>query len=131
MVLLGAAFGVLCVIDGDLRQDRSRWCGFRLCYAKRYQLSAHLNPFYLHGDFDGDGRSDSALRIKERSSGKNGIAIYHGKSNRSAPSARGRTGVTAATTFQGWTRGMFFTVDRLAEVRSVKFRRNCAVTRCW
>lgn len=51
-------------------------------HAKRYQLSAHINPFYLHGDFDGDGRSDTALLIKERSSGKNGIAIYHGKSNR-------------------------------------------------
>ncbi len=50
--------------------------------AKRYQLSAHINPFYLHGDFNGDGRWDTALLIKERFSGKNGIAIYHGKSNR-------------------------------------------------
>ena len=50
--------------------------------AKRYQLSAHINPFYLHGDFNGDGRWDTALLIKERSSSKNGIAIYHGRSNR-------------------------------------------------
>jgi hypothetical protein len=25
-------------------------------HAKRYQLSAHINPFYLHGDFNGEGR---------------------------------------------------------------------------
>jgi hypothetical protein len=50
--------------------------------AKRYQLCAHINPFYLHGDFNGDGRWDTAVLIKERSSGKNGIAIYHGRSNR-------------------------------------------------
>ena len=24
--------------------------------AKRYQLSAHIKLFYLHGDFDGDGQ---------------------------------------------------------------------------
>ena len=34
------------------------------------------------GDFNGDGRWDTAVLIKERSSGKNGIAIYHGRSNR-------------------------------------------------
>lgn len=47
----------------------------------------------------------------------------------SSSSARGRIGVTAATTFRGWTRGMFFTVVRLAKVRMVKRRRNCVATR--
>ena len=61
-------------------------------HSKRYQLSAHINPFYLHGDFNGDGRSDTALLIKERSSGKNGIAIYHGKSNRRGPVGKGADG---------------------------------------
>jgi hypothetical protein len=49
--------------------------------AKRYQLSAHINPFYLHGDFDGDGQQDTVILLKERATGKNGIAIYHGKAN--------------------------------------------------
>ncbi len=50
----------------------------------RFLVSTHINPFYLHGDFDGDGQFDTALLIKERSSGKRGIAILHGKSNRIA-----------------------------------------------
>lgn len=50
--------------------------------AKRYRFSAHINPFYLHGDFNGDGHVDTAVLIKETTSGKNGIVIHHGKINR-------------------------------------------------
>lgn len=45
--------------------------------AKRYALVAHLNPFYIHGDFNGDGRTDTAVLVKDRGSGKKGIAILH------------------------------------------------------
>ncbi|MSP38636.1 MAG: hypothetical protein EXR70_09120 [Deltaproteobacteria bacterium] len=62
--------------------DEIRQAFEKSAQAKRYQLSAHINPFYLHGDFDGDGRADTALLIKEKSSSKNGMAIYHGKSHR-------------------------------------------------
>lgn len=50
--------------------------------SKRYRLSAHINPFYLHGDFNGDGHVDTAVLIKETASGKKGIVIYLGKLNR-------------------------------------------------
>jgi hypothetical protein len=50
--------------------------------AKRYAFTAHINPFYLHGDFDGDGVQDTAVLIKERATGKIGTAIFHGKTNR-------------------------------------------------
>ena len=50
--------------------------------AKRYAFSAHINPFYLHGDFDGDGQQDTAVWIKERATGKSGIAIFHGRTYR-------------------------------------------------
>ena len=50
--------------------------------AKHYAFSAHINPFYLHGDFDGDGQLDTAVWIRERATGKSGIAIFHGKANR-------------------------------------------------
>ena len=46
--------------------------------AKRYTLVAHLNPFYVNGDFNGDGRTDTAVLIKDVVSGKTGIAIVHG-----------------------------------------------------
>lgn len=50
--------------------------------AKRYAFSVHINPFYLHGDFDGDGEPDTAVLIKDRATGKSGIAIFHGKAKR-------------------------------------------------
>jgi hypothetical protein len=46
--------------------------------AKKYDVSLHLNPFYLRGDFNGDGNIDVAVLVKQRSTGKVGIAIVHG-----------------------------------------------------
>lgn len=43
-----------------------------------YEIAFQLNPFYLRGDFNGDGQIDVAVLVKQRSSGKTGIAIIHG-----------------------------------------------------
>ena len=48
---------------------------------KRYEFSFHLNPFYLRGDFNGDGKPDIAILVKEKVSGKIGIAILHSGTN--------------------------------------------------
>ena len=45
---------------------------------KEYDLSFRINPSYLEGDFNGDGKMDVAVLIKERSTGKLGIAIVNG-----------------------------------------------------
>ena len=45
---------------------------------KDYALDPRLNPFYLRGDFDGDGKADTALLVRHKGSGKSGIAIVHG-----------------------------------------------------
>ena len=45
---------------------------------KRYAPSSRMNPSYLEGDFDGDGKMDTAVLIKENSTGKVGIAIVNG-----------------------------------------------------
>ena len=37
-----------------------------------------MNPFYLRGDFNGDGKIDVAVLVKQRSTGKVGIAIING-----------------------------------------------------
>jgi hypothetical protein len=42
-----------------------------------YTPSFHLNPFYLKGDFDGDGKLDYAIMVKNKNSGKYGIAFCH------------------------------------------------------
>jgi hypothetical protein len=46
--------------------------------AKEYDVSSRLNPLYLEGDFNGDGKIDVALLVKQRSTSKLGIAIIHG-----------------------------------------------------
>ncbi|MBL8906059.1 MAG: hypothetical protein JNM20_05210 [Rhizobiales bacterium] len=40
-----------------------------------YTLSARLNPYYVQGDFDGDGKADTAVLVAETASGKHGIAF--------------------------------------------------------
>jgi hypothetical protein len=49
---------------------------------KKYEVSFHLSPFYLRADFDGDGKIDVAALVKQRSTGKLGIAIVHGEAEK-------------------------------------------------
>jgi hypothetical protein len=46
--------------------------------AKKYEVSFSMNPFYLRGDFNRDGKIDVAVLVKQCSNGKSGIAIVHG-----------------------------------------------------
>jgi hypothetical protein len=45
---------------------------------KKYAFSYVLNPFYLRGDFNGDGATDVAILVEEVRTGKRGIAVCHG-----------------------------------------------------
>jgi hypothetical protein len=45
-------------------------------------LSFRMNPFYLSGDFNGDGKIDIAVLVKQRTTGKLGIAIVHGATDK-------------------------------------------------
>jgi len=51
---------------------------------KKYEVSFRMNPSYLEGDLNGDGNMDVAVLIKERSTGKLGIAIVHGANGKVA-----------------------------------------------
>ena len=42
-----------------------------------YELLAKLNPYYLQGDFNGDGHSDMAIFLREKETGKTGLLIFH------------------------------------------------------
>jgi hypothetical protein len=44
-----------------------------------YEIMYHLYPPYLKGDFNGDKKNDVAILVQEKSSGKFGIAMFHGK----------------------------------------------------
>jgi hypothetical protein len=45
-------------------------------FAQSYVIDGSMNPFYLRGDFDGDGKADYALRVKSKGHGEVGIAIW-------------------------------------------------------
>src|SRR4029450_2352780 len=45
---------------------------------KESDLSFRITLSYLEGDFNGDGKMDVAVLVKERSTRKLGIAIVHG-----------------------------------------------------
>jgi hypothetical protein len=51
-------------------------------FDRQYEFSSHLKPPYLGGDFDGDGKPDTAVLVKNKSNGKIGIAICHSSTNR-------------------------------------------------
>jgi hypothetical protein len=67
---------------GDVqRQNIPQWV-VGLFSAKKldtdYEFAFSLNPFYLGGDFNGDGKPDIAVLVKNKRSGKLGIAFCHG-----------------------------------------------------
>ena len=46
-------------------------------FAPRYVLDATLNPWLIHGDFDGDGRGDVVLLVRDRAQQRLGLAFVH------------------------------------------------------
>jgi hypothetical protein len=48
----------------------------------KYKLSSKINPFYLRGDFNGDGEQDIAILIEEIKTKKIGIGVFHSNSNK-------------------------------------------------
>jgi hypothetical protein len=48
---------------------------------RQYDFSSHLKPSFLRGDFDGDGKPDIAMLVKQRKSGMIGIAVCHSSTN--------------------------------------------------
>jgi hypothetical protein len=71
-------------------------------FAETYELVGSLNPFYLRGDFDGDGKPDYAFHIKSKKDGKTGIAFWLSSLNRFVILGAGvpwRNGGSAETDF--------------------------------
>lgn len=46
-----------------------------------YKLEARINPFYLQGDFNSDGHTDTVVFVVETQSRKRGLLIVHGATN--------------------------------------------------
>jgi hypothetical protein len=50
--------------------------------ADRLEISRRMNPFYLRGDFNGDGRLDYVVLVQERKSEKQGFAFCFAGANK-------------------------------------------------
>lgn len=46
---------------------------------EKYTIIYERYPTILKGDYNGDGRKDVVLQVKEAGGGKDGIAIFHGR----------------------------------------------------
>ena len=98
--------------------------------AERYALVAHVNPFYLHGDSNGDGRTDTAVLVKNKVSGQLGIAIVHSGA-KSAIIVGAGCSVMVATTSDGWMPGIFIPGRRLTAAPMKGRHRPLEATRSW
>jgi hypothetical protein len=82
--------------------------------AKDYELSFRVKPFYQRGDFNGDGKIDMAVLVKQRSSGKLGIAIIHGVSNKLTVLGAGNAIGNGGDDFEWMDSWKIYSKDRMA-----------------
>jgi hypothetical protein len=87
--------------------------------AKKYELSYRMNPSYLRGDFDGDNKIDVAVLVKERSTGKIGIAIISGANNKVTILGAGTAIGNGGDDFEWMDSWDMYSKDRIASETSV------------
>ena len=81
---------------------------------KKYEVSFHLSPFYLRGDFNGDGKIDVAALVKQRSTGKLGIAIVHGEAEKATILGAGTAIGNGGDDFEWMDSWQVYSKDRVA-----------------
>lgn len=80
IALLGAGGGLAREPTWQELQNLPSWSAPILIaqsFASTYALSTRLNPYFLQGDFNGDGRLDVAVLIERKTTAQQGIAILH------------------------------------------------------
>jgi hypothetical protein len=91
--------------------------------AKKYQISHRMNPFYLRGDFNGDDKIDVAVLVKQRSTGKIGIAIINGANDKVTILGAGTSIGNGGDDFEWMDSWEIYSKGRIASGTSVpKFR---------
>jgi hypothetical protein len=81
---------------------------------KKYEVSFPLSPFYLRGDFNGDGKMDVAVLVKQRSTEKLGIAIIHGQDNKVTILGAGTAIGNGGDNFEWMDSWQVYSKDRVA-----------------
>ncbi len=81
------SFAIQLATGDEKHQDVPQWV-VELFSAKNldteYDFAFALNPSYLSADFNGDGKVDVAVLVKQHSTGKLGIAMLHSAINKVA-----------------------------------------------
>lgn len=66
------------VQEVELEENVPDDVGMRLLFgpfSEAYSISLRMNPFYLRGDFDGDGKPDYAVLVESKKNHSKGIAV--------------------------------------------------------
>jgi hypothetical protein len=87
--------------------------------ANEYELSFRVNPFHLRGDFNGDGKIDVAALVKQRSTGKIGIAIINGATDKITILGAGTAMGNGGDNFEWMDSWEIYSKDRMASETSV------------
>jgi hypothetical protein len=88
-------------------------------FAKNYDVSFHMNPFYLRGDFSGDRKTDVAVLVTQRSTGKLGIAIINGVDDNVTVLGAGTAIGNGGDNFDWMDSWEIYSKDRVASKTSV------------
>jgi hypothetical protein len=86
-----------------------------------YELAQTMKPSFYTGDFNGDGKSDVVLLIKEKATGKLGIAILDSSANEPKILGTGKSFGNGGDDFSwmdNWSLRHSGKVDRLYVVKS-------------
>ncbi len=87
--------------------------------AKKYELCYRMSPSYLSGDFDGDSKMDVTVLVKERTTGKLGIAIIHGATGKVTILGAGTTIGNGGDDFEWMDSWQIYAKDRATGETSV------------
>jgi hypothetical protein len=88
-------------------------------FAKNYDVSFQMNPFYLRGDFSGDRKTDVAVLVKQRSTGKLGIGIINGVNYKVTVLGAGTAIGNGGDNFDWMDSWEIYSKDRVASKTSV------------
>ncbi len=89
-------------------------------FAKNYDVSFRTNPFYLRGDFSGDRKTDVAVLVKQRSTGKLGIAIMNGATDNVTILGAGTAIGNGGDNFDWMDSWEIYSKDRVASGTSIR-----------
>jgi hypothetical protein len=95
--------------------------------AKKDEISYRINPLHLRGDFNGDAKIDVATLVKQRSTGKIGIAIINGANDKVTILGAGTAICNGGDDFEWMDSWEIYSKDRIASGISVPKLRSDAL----